>query len=186
MESILSYNKKNTLNLLRIVRILMFTSMIVVFTIIPPIIIPYFPAPITMQTMAVMLAGLLLSPLDAFLSAFLYIILGAIGLPVFINYTGGINEIFEPTGGFLVSFPFAALCISLTKNYLNYNKKSILLIIIAVFGIFYVYSFSVLWNMFVSDTKFLDLISVYWKYVPGDLLKAILSVIISLKILKFK
>jgi len=64
--------------------------------------------PMTMQTWAVSLAGMVLGMKKGGLSAFTYILLGAIGLPVFANATGGLGVIFGPTGGFILSFPIMA------------------------------------------------------------------------------
>ncbi|HCD09079.1 MAG TPA: biotin transporter BioY, partial [Thermoanaerobacter sp.] len=82
--------------------------------------LPFSPVPITGQTFAVMLAGGLLNPTSAFLSLFIFDLLGAIGIPVFSGLTGGLNVLVGPTGGYILSWPFAAFLISLTLK----NKKA--------------------------------------------------------------
>jgi biotin transport system substrate-specific component len=74
----------------------------------------FTPIPITMQTFAVLLLGLLLSPGAAFACLALYLIEGALGLPVFSpRGTGGLAQLLGPSGGYLLSYPFAAALASL-------------------------------------------------------------------------
>ena len=73
--------------------------------------------PMTMQTFAVMLAGILLSPRKGTLAVVIYLSLGAIGLPVFSNLTGGLQCLVGPTAGFLWSFPFMTWLIGLGTKY---------------------------------------------------------------------
>jgi biotin transport system substrate-specific component len=65
--------------------------------------------PMTMQTFAVILAGVVLGPRGGFLSMLVYILMGAVGIPVFNSFQGGIGMIFGRTGGFILTFPFMAL-----------------------------------------------------------------------------
>jgi biotin transport system substrate-specific component len=69
----------------------------------------FTPVPVTMQTFAVLLLGLLLAPGPAFACLALYLMEGAVGLPVFSPHgPGGIAQLLGPTGGYLLSYPFAA------------------------------------------------------------------------------
>lgn len=64
--------------------------------------------PATLQTFAIILAATILGSRKGALAALIYVLLGAIGLPIFHNFTGGFQIIFGPTGGFLLSFPVMA------------------------------------------------------------------------------
>ncbi|MCL1787938.1 MAG: biotin transporter BioY, partial [Defluviitaleaceae bacterium] len=64
--------------------------------------------PMTLQTLAVSFAGLLLGPKKGTAAALVYIMLGAIGAPVFANFGGGMGVVFGRTGGFILSFPLMA------------------------------------------------------------------------------
>jgi biotin transport system substrate-specific component len=69
----------------------------------------FTPIPVTMQTFAVLLLGLLFSPGAAFACLALYLMEGAIGLPVFSPHgPGGMAQLLGPSGGYLLSYPFAA------------------------------------------------------------------------------
>ena len=74
----------------------------------------FTPIPVTMQTFAVRLLGLLFSPGAAFACLALYLVEGAFGLPVFSPHgPGGIAQLLGPSGGYLLSYPFAAALASL-------------------------------------------------------------------------
>jgi biotin transport system substrate-specific component len=69
----------------------------------------FTPVPVTMQTFAVLLLGLLFGPGPAFACLALYLTEGAVGLPVFSPHgPGGLAQMLGPTGGYLLSYPFAA------------------------------------------------------------------------------
>lgn len=69
----------------------------------------FTPVPLTLQTFAVLLLGLLLSPPAAAAALVLYLAEGAAGLPVFSPHSpGGLLHLLGPTGGYLLSYPFAA------------------------------------------------------------------------------
>lgn len=71
--------------------------------------IPWSPVPITGQTFAVLLAGVLLGRWWGGTSLAIYAGLGAIGLPWFTGWTGGIGILAGPTGGYIIGFILAAL-----------------------------------------------------------------------------
>jgi biotin transport system substrate-specific component len=74
----------------------------------------FTPIPVTMQTFAVLLLGLLFSPGQAFACLTLYLMEGALGLPVFSPHgPGGMTQLLGLTGGYLLSYPFAAALASL-------------------------------------------------------------------------
>lgn len=64
--------------------------------------------PVTLQVLVVFLAGGLLGPVWGALSMLLYLLLGAVGLPVFAGGTAGLQVLVGLTGGYLWSYPLAA------------------------------------------------------------------------------
>jgi len=64
--------------------------------------------PITLQTLAVLLTGLVLGPVRGFLAVCLYLVLGLVGLPVFAEHSSGAGVFNGPTAGYLYTFPIAA------------------------------------------------------------------------------
>ena len=71
--------------------------------------VPGTPVPITLQPFVVVLAGLLLGPLDAAAAMILYLVAGMAGAPVFAPIGApGIARLLGPTGGYLLAYPVAA------------------------------------------------------------------------------
>ena len=89
--------------------IAVFASLIAVFALTPAIPVGALGVPITLQTLAVALTGLILGPWRGFLATALYVVVGLAGLPVFAGGTAGLGAFARPSVGYLLSFPFAAL-----------------------------------------------------------------------------
>jgi len=73
--------------------------------------LPSTPVPLTVQNLGVLLVGLLLGSRRGFAAMMLYLAEGAVGLPVFSASTVGLYgfaQLFGPTGGFLMAYPFVA------------------------------------------------------------------------------
>ncbi|MET3575466.1 biotin transporter BioY [Bhargavaea ullalensis] len=75
------------------------------------IIIPVPPVPFTAQTLVLPLMAVILGKRYGTLAATLYVLLGAIGIPVFAGMKAGLGIIFGPTGGFILSYIPAAFLI---------------------------------------------------------------------------
>ena len=60
--------------------------------------------PLSLGSFAVLLAGLILGPREGAAAVLLYLVLGALGLPVFSGLRGGAGILFGPTGGFLLGY----------------------------------------------------------------------------------
>jgi len=71
--------------------------------------LPFTPVPVTMQTLFVILAGVTLGARDGFYAMLSYLALGLAGVPVFAEFSFGPAALLGPTGGYLISFPAAAL-----------------------------------------------------------------------------
>ena len=71
--------------------------------------LPFTPVPLTMQTLFVVLAGIVLGARDGCYAMLAYVALGVAGAPVFAGFSGGFPVLVGPTGGYIASFPAAAL-----------------------------------------------------------------------------
>lgn len=107
----------------------LFTALIAVcgFISIP---VPGTPIPIVLQNMMVVLVGLLLGPLMGTCSTLLFLLLGAVGLPIFSGGGGGIARFLGPTGGFLYGYLLATLVSGLIARTPKIDKKTPLWILI--------------------------------------------------------
>lgn len=88
-----------------------FAGVIAALGLVPAVFVPGFPAPITLQSMGVVLAGAVLGARRGFLSVVLFLALVAIGLPLLSGGRGGFAVFTTPYAGFLWAFPFAALVV---------------------------------------------------------------------------
>lgn len=78
--------------------------------------LPLTDVPFTLQVLVVVLAGLVLGPGLGALAILVYLLLGAIGVPVFASGTAGLGVILGPLGGYLLSWPIAAAIAGLGRG----------------------------------------------------------------------
>jgi len=156
-----------------------FTAIIAVMA---QIIIPLpYGVPITLQTLAIPLAGVVLGSKRGAISTTLYILIGAVGVPVFAGFTGGLGVVFGPTGGFILSFPFLALAAGLGAEK---NKKWWLWGGIVV-GVLVNYICGVVYfSIFTSNDLITSFIACVLVFIPGDILKIIAVGVLGEKIRK--
>ncbi len=137
--------------------------------------------PMTMQTFAVTLAAVVLGAKKGALSAFVYILLGAVGLPVLAGFTGGIQYFAGPTGGFLISFPLMAFVIGLGVDRFREVKGGFILCLIG--GTIVNYVIGVLMFCLLMDSSVMTAVSAcVLPFVPTAVIKAVLASVIGLKI----
>lgn len=145
--------------------------------------------PFTLQTFAVFCAIGLLGGRNGLFSILVYILLGAIGIPVFAGPSGGIGIIFGNTGGYIVGFVFIALICWLTEKL--FGNGLIVRIISMIVGLAVLYAFGTAWFMFLytKNTGDVSLIQVMkWCVTPfviPDLLKLALAVVLTDRIKKY-
>lgn len=99
--------------------------------------------PFTLQTFAVFLTAGLLGGRRGTLTVLVYILLGAIGLPVFSGFTGGIGHLLGPTGGYIIGFIFSALMMWLAEKL--FGKSLTVLAVSMAAGLIVCYAFGTAW-----------------------------------------
>lgn len=129
---------------------------------------------ISALTIALCLIGLMLPPKEAFLTVTAYVLLGAIGLPVFVGGTAGLGKLLGPTGGFIWSWPIVYTLLSMwkgnTKSFPRYAVMTVLITIPLMYAI------AVPWFMFmVNKDLWTSLVMVCFPFLLGDVLKAIFA-----------
>ena len=87
--------------------------------------------PFTLQTFAVLLAGVILGAKRGALSALIYILLGLTGVPIFTGFRGGFAVLSGATGGFILSFPLMALFAGIFAYISLYKKPSVKIFLIS-------------------------------------------------------
>lgn len=78
--------------------------------------LPMTPVVISLQSLAVGIIALILSPGQCAWAMVLYLLMGALGLPVFSGGTAGVGKLLGPTGGFYFGFLISAVVVSFLKG----------------------------------------------------------------------
>lgn len=107
--------------------------------------------PFTMQTFAVFSALAILGGKNGIISILIYIALGAIGIPVFAGFSGGIGVLFGTTGGYIIGFLFTGLIYWLLTHF--FETKLPIMIVALALGLIVCYAFGTAWFMLVYTRK---------------------------------
>lgn len=101
--------------------------------------------PFTMQTFAVFCVLSLLGGKRGTTAVLVYLLLGAVGIPVFAGFTGGLGILFGNTGGYIVGFLFTGLIYWLATSFLG--RKLWVETIALILGLLVCYAFGTAWFM---------------------------------------
>ena len=144
--------------------------------------IPMVPIPITLQILGVFITASILGAKLGTVSIIIYILLGAVGLPVFSNFTGGFGILLSPTGGFIIGFIFTALTIGIITSF----KNSILTNTLAMLlGLLLCYTFGTVWYCIYANVDFITAVLVcVVPFLIGDSVKICISAILVTKLKK--
>lgn len=132
--------------------------------------------PLTLQTFMIALVGYILGSFEGIAAVFIYIFLGAVGVPVFTGFQGGLGALFGFTGGFILGFlPLVFMCGIETK-------RLFLKIVFGIVGLIFCHLLGVLYFSHYSG----DLRSAFFAasvpYIAKDIISVALASIISGKI----
>jgi len=132
--------------------------------------IPIGPVPIVLQNLFIFLSGLLLGPRWGAASVGIYLLAGALGLPVFAGGTGGIGHFAGPTGGYLLGYLPAVYVIGLISS--GSKKRVVLDIVAMVAGSVVVYAIGLSWLKILTKMPMAKTLAVgMLPFLPGDALK---------------
>lgn len=112
--------------------------------------------PLTLQTFIVSLAGVFLYSKWGTISVGIYILLGAIGLPVFSSYGSGLAKLFGPTGGFIFGFLFLAYFSGVKIKRKKKWATFLLRFIITMLGLFICHMLGILWFAYFTEGSFIS------------------------------
>ena len=101
--------------------------------------------PFTLQTFAVFLAVGVLGGRRGTFAVLVYILLGAVGLPVFAGFSGGLGALLGTTGGYIIGFFFSALLYWAMTKVLG--EKTPVMVVAMVLGLIVCYAFGTVWFM---------------------------------------
>ena len=107
------------------------------------IVIPAGDVPFTLQTFGVFAALGLLGGKRGTVAIAVYLLLGAIGVPVFAGFKGGIGALLGVTGGYLVSYLFIGLIVILAEKF--FGDSTAVFLIAGILGMLVCYAFGTTW-----------------------------------------
>lgn len=153
----------------------LFAALIVVLSLIPPIPLPGIPVPITLQTLGVMLAGIMLGPWRGLAAVLLYVALAALGLPVLPGGRGGLGVFAGPTGGFLVGMILGVVVAGLIARAMAggtaWRAFGGYVLACLLGGIIAIYLIGVPWLAAVMQMPVSKALTAVAVFLPGDLIK---------------
>ncbi len=147
--------------------------------------LPIGPVPITLQTLAVLVIGYLLTPKNAVMTTLLYLVLGLIGFPIFSNFTGGLQAVLLPSFGFALAFIPATY---LQAKYLNKHSsfKVRNLVIAGFINTAVTYCMGLTYMAFIlnvyleSQLNFMGvLFAGFFPFILGDIIKLTLAITVA-------
>jgi len=143
--------------------------------------LPIPPVPASLSLFAVFLGGAVLGPAYAALSIGGYVAMGAIGLPVFAGFRGGPNVLFGPTGGYLLGYILCAAAVGALSRRVQRTVPARFAVMALCLPLCYIPG--VLHMMLITRADALTAaISGVLAFLPGDLAKALLAAMLSLRL----
>ena len=121
--------------------------------------VPLGPVPVTLQTMAILAVLMTVGGRRGTIAIAVYLLLGAVGVPVFAGFKGGPASFLGPTGGFLAGFIVAALVFWLLEKLVfarlmtTLGKRLIFGLVNSLIFELVLYVFGVIWFMTVYAAK---------------------------------
>ena len=143
--------------------------------------LPFSPVPISLTNFAIFLAIFVLGMKSGTISFIIYLLLGAVGVPVFSSFRGGFQVLAGPTGGYLIGFIFLALIMGFALD--HFDRKLLPTIIGMIIGMVVCYAFGTVWLAKLLSLSFKEgLMMGVIPYLAGDAAKIIIAAIVGPKL----
>ncbi|WP_104164853.1 biotin transporter BioY [Arthrobacter sp. SX1312] len=162
-----------------------FAALIAALAILPGIPVGPLGVPITLQTLGVMLAGIVLGPARGTAAVLLYLVAGLIGLPVFSGFSGGFGVLAGPSAGYLVAFPLAALVAGLLAVVVLRRQRfraPLLFLACLAASLVTIHPLGIAGLVVNAGLPLRDAVIVDAAYLPGDVFKNILAAVIAVSV----
>ncbi len=144
--------------------------MTAVTCILAPMSIPIGTIPVTLTNLVLCFSVILLGKKKATISFLIYLLIGAVGVPVFSGFTGGIGKMVGPTGGYLIGFLFLTWIGGIFTE--RHPGKPLWYAVGMILGTVCIYIFGTIWYMILMKTEFWYALSVcVFPFVIFDALK---------------
>ena len=149
--------------------------------------LPFTAIPISFGLVAVYISGILLTPKQAVYAQICYLLMGAVGLPVFGKFQGGLPVLIGPTGGYLMVYPLCAWIVAMalnSKNARQAQQHQSQLVVMIKAGIAMLIAHTILylggtiWLSFTTGNTFVaSLALAVIPFIPLDIVKIVFCVL---------
>lgn len=141
----------------------------------------FTPVPINLGPMIVLLCGAILGSKLGALSMLIYLMIGAIGAPVFANFSGSFGIIIGPTGGYIIGYIACAFIVGILIEKLSFTNFTI--VISMILGMIACYTIGTIWFMIITKTELVASITLcVLPFIPGEILKIIAATSLTKKL----
>ena len=131
--------------------------------------LPFTPVPISFTNLVIYFAVMVIGMKRGTISYLVYLLIGAVGLPVFSGFSGGLAKLAGPTGGYLVGFIFLE----------KFSGNIVMAVIGMVLGTAVTYAFGTIWLCAQMHLTFVQgLYAGVIPYLPGDAAKIVIAIIV--------
>ena len=138
--------------------------------------LPFSPVPVTGQTLAVLLVGVLLGSVRGGVSLLFYLAQGVAGLPVFAAGSAGVAYLLGPTGGYLLGFVAAAFLTGLLAER-GWDRRTGTTLAAMFLGTVAIYALGLAWlALFVKAGNVLVL--GLYPFIPGAVVKIVAAALL--------
>jgi len=148
----------------------------------------FTPISMNLATLGVFLAGGLLGRKYGTLSIVVYVLMGAVGIPVFAGFQAGFGVLTGPTGGFIMGYILAAFIIgSIADRSASSGIRSLALCTSSmILGIIVCYSLGTIWFMVLTGTGiWTSLTACVFPFISVDLIKIAVAAVLVRKLHPF-
>jgi len=133
--------------------------------------------PISFTNLVIYFAVMVIGMKRGTISYLVYLLIGAVGLPVFSGFSGGLAKLAGPTGGYLVGFIFLALISGFFVE--KFSGNIVMAVIGMVLGTAVTYAFGTIWLCAQMHLTFVQgLYAGVIPYLPGDAAKIVIAIIV--------
>lgn len=151
----------------------LFAAIISVFSVIT---IKIGVVPITLSVFAVLLTAVVAGAKVGTAATLVYILIGAVGLPVFSGFRGGISVLAGPTGGYIISYIFMAIIVGAVSNKTN---NIIIRLAACVVSVALCYALGTVQYMIIAQKGLAEsLIACVYPFIAVDLVKCAAAVLL--------
>lgn len=142
-----------------------------------PLSVPIGPIPISLSILVILLTVYVLGTWRALVSYTVYLLLGAVGMPVFSGFQGGFAKLAGPTGGYLAGF---WLMILVAGIIMEKGKRNLLLTILGMLvGVAIDYAVGTAWFVFQTESTVVHALDVcVYPFIPFDVAKIVIAVLL--------